>query len=662
MGPASGSGRVKEITVSKSRLLRLVALLFDLCVCFFAFLFAHIIAFTPSWAFVVENAEARALSFVAAGAISISVMRLNRGVWQYASIPDMIAIFKAATLMVGLFVTFTLLTGGATMLSGLAMFLVWLFVMIGMGGGRLAYRMIKETVLLPHFLSQSATSVALLFPFSDTTETYIRALRRDRAADRRIAGIVDSGKTNSKRVLHGVPVLGKPEALTAIVRDREQRGQPINELIVTDPNISGLEMAELLEHCNKAGLAIKRLPALINSVDAALDMPITPSPVRLDDLLGRPQVPADPAAVRAFLAGKTVLVTGAGGSIGSELVMQIAEFAPTRIILVDAGEQNLYDIGRALRYSHPEIPLSQLLCDIRDSARVNTIMQRELPDVVFHAAAIKHVPIAENNPIEAAKTNALGTAIVADAAVRAEVKAFVLISTDKAVNPASVMGATKRAAELYCQSLDLADSPTRFRIVRFGNVLGSAGSVVPLFQEQIARGGPVTVTDPDVERYFMTVQEAVHLILEAVSHGQERHSEKGAVLVLDMGNPVKIIDLARRVIQLAGFVPDRDIAISFTGLRPGEKLTEELVNQTEDDVIQRRKGYFIARTRTVETTIVREWFATLREACRREDRQAVVEGLKTMVPSFIELENGRVPLPDPHDAQTITGYPSRRLH
>lgn len=653
---------MKKILVSKSRLLRLTALLYDLCVCFFSFLFAHIIVFSPSWAFAVSHAEARLLSFVAAGAISIYAMRLNRGVWQYASIPDMVAIVKAATLMVATYVVGSMLIGQSEMVSGLAMFLIWLFVMIGMGGGRIAYRMIKETVLLPHFLSQNATSVALLFPFSDTTETYIRAVRRLRGPDRQIAGIIDFGPSTPKRVLQGVSVIGKPEALSAIVNDFEKRGQAISELIVTDPTVSGVEMAELLEHCNKAGLAIKRLPALINASDNGMDSPITPNPVRLDDLLGRPEVPSDPRAIRAFLAGKTVLVTGAGGSIGSELAKQIADFAPARIVLVDSSEQNLYDIERALRISHPEIPLAQVLCDVRDTRRVNTIMQRELPDVVFHAAAIKHVPIAENNPIETVKTNALGSAVVADAAVRAEVKAFVLISTDKAVNPSSVMGAAKRAAELYCQALDLADSPTRFRIVRFGNVLGSTGSVVPLFQEQIARGGPVTVTDPDVERYFMTIQESVHLILEAVSHGLDGRNEKGAVLVLEMGKPLKIIDLAHRLIQLAGFVPGRDIAISITGLRPGEKLTEELFNETEDDIIQRRKGYFIARIRTVEAVVVKSWFESLREACRQEDRRAVVEVLKTIVPSFVELENGRMPVIDHSGPSSDADYPSRRLH
>ncbi len=645
--------------ISKSRILRLIALLFDLCVCFFAFIFAHLIVFTPSWTLSVANAEIHVLAFVLAGLTSILAMRLNRGVWQYASIPDMIAIIKAASLMVVLYAIGSILIGSANTVSGFAMFLTWLFVMIGLGSGRIAYRVIKEAVLIPHLLSQTSTTAALLFPFSDTTESYIRAVRRARVLDRRVVGIIDPAITSDKRLLQGVSVLGKPENLPAIVEERQRRGLTIDELIVTDPSVSGAEMAELLEYCNKAGLAIKRLPALL---DPARDRPIAPSAVHLDDVLGRPQVPSNPGTVRAFLAGKTVLITGAGGSIGSELAKQIADFAPARIVLVDFSEQNLYDIGRALRLSHPEIPLSQLLCDIRDKGRVNTIMQRELPEVVFHAAAIKHVPIAESNPIEAAKTNALGSAIVADAAARAKVKAFLLISTDKAVNPSSIMGATKRAAELYCQSLELAGSPTRFRIVRFGNVLGSAGSVVPLFQEQIARGGPVTVTDPDVERYFMTVQEAVHLILEAVSHGLDGRSERGAVLVLEMGNPVKIIDLARRVIQLAGYVPDRDIAITFTGLRPGEKLTEELVNQTEDDVIQRRKGYFVARTRTVDSETVRDWFATLREACRQEDAQTVVGTLKTMVPSFIELENGRLPRIDTNEAKSLTNYPSRRLH
>ena len=646
--------------VSKSRILRISALIYDLCVCFLAFLFAHIIVFTPLEPLSIAAPATAALWFCLAGGISIYVMRLNRGVWKYASIPDMVAIFKAASLMVLIYTFGTLLH--TQKISGSAIFLTWLFVMIGMGGGRIAYRMVKETVLLPHVRSQHAISSALLYPFSDFSETYIRALRRQRSPERHIAGIIDAKKTSANRVLQGIPVLGKPEAIASIVKEQAERDQPISELIVTDPNISGAEMAELLEHCNTAGLAIKRLPTLLNSAEVAAEMPIAPSPIRLDDLLGRPEVQADPVAVRTFLYGKSVLVTGAGGSIGSELARQIADFEPARIVLVDSSEQNLYDIDRALRLSNPDIQLACLLCDVRNSRRIDIIMQRERPDVVFHAAAIKHVPIAEANPIETAKTNALGSAVVADAAVRAEVKAFVLISTDKAVNPSSVMGAAKRAAELYCQALDLEDSPTRFRIVRFGNVLGSAGSVVPLFQDQIARGGPVTVTDPEVERYFMTVQESVHLILEAVSHGLEGRNDKGAILVLEMGKPVRILDLARRLIQLAGFVPERDISISFTGLRPGEKLTEELINQSEDDIIQRRKGYFIARTRTVDTKVVTGWFAALRDACTEEDGLAVVEMLKTIVPSFTKLENGRIPVLDRSEAEIAPNYGSRRLH
>ncbi|WP_158285699.1 nucleoside-diphosphate sugar epimerase/dehydratase [Pseudohoeflea suaedae] len=639
------------------------ALTYDLCVCLFAFLFANIIVHTSGWTVTVSSPGLKTLSFVAAGALSIFAMRLNRGVWRYASIPDIIAIVKAASIMVVLYMVGALLVTGSDDVSRLAMFLTWLFVIIGMGSGRIAYRVLKEAVLMPHLRSQTLSSNVLLYPLSDTTDAYIRTLRLLHTSERNVVGVVDRNPASSRRVLQGVPVIGNLRSLSKTVKVLEARGQSVSELIVTDPEVSGAEMAELLESCNEASLTIKRLASPLPGKDLQLDNPtITPNLVRLDDLLGRQEVPSDPVAMRAFLTGKCILITGAGGSIGSELAKQIAEFSPARLALLDSSEQNLYDIERVLRQEHPDLPIGQLLCDVRDVARVDTIMQRENPDIVFHAAAIKHVPIAEANPLEAVKTNVLGTVSVADAAVRAAVKAFVLISTDKAVNPSCIMGAAKRAAELYCQGLDITNSVTRFRIVRFGNVLGSAGSVVPLFQEQIAQGGPLTVTDPDMERYFMTVQEAVHLILEANSHGIDEGSQRGAVLVLEMGKPVRILELARRMIQLAGFIPGRDISIMFTGMRPGEKISEELLNANEDDIIQRRKGYFVARTRTVDWRTLNGWLSDLRHSCQEEDWHGVLQTLKTIVPSYTALDNGRVSEVASDNPDRFPVYSSRHLH
>lgn len=652
--------------------LRIGALIYDLGIVALAFIGANAIAFGPEWDRLIPDVELRTIAFVLLGAVSIFATRLNRGLWRYASIPDMAAIVKAATLTVVVYTLATFLISRGAHVSRLATGLSWIFIIFGMGAGRIAYRLFKETFVIPRMGAWARVDrKSLVYPFSDTTEDYIRAVRRQPEAGRSIAGIIGATKRSSSRDLRGYRVLGQPSSIEKVVNDHAKRGITITELIVTDPAVTGRELTALLEHCNRAGIGIKRLPGLLSPGSESSDGPIAPNPVRLDDLLGRAVVKVDQAAVRSLLAGKVVLVTGAGGSIGSELCEQIAGFGPARIVLVDHSEHNLYQVERKLCGRHPEVPLVQLLCDVRDSLRVEAIMQREAPDVVFHAAAIKHVPIAERNPLETIKTNALGTATVARAATKHGVKSFVLISTDKAVNPSNVMGTTKRAAELYCQALDLAVDSTIFRVVRFGNVLGSAGSVVPLFQEQIARGGPVTVTDPEVSRYFMTIPEAVSLILEAVSDGASGGKERGAILVLDMGKPVRIADMARRLIQLAGYAPDRDIKITYTGLRPGEKLEEELISPSEDDIIQRHEGYFVARTRTIETGTVVGWFEELAKACRDQDHQAAMRMLRTIVPSFVELENGRSPIATPADAPADAvlvrtddedALPSRRLH
>jgi len=649
------------------RLLRVTALIHDLGISLIAFGFAHMVAFGPTRFVAIPNIEIRVVVFMAITLLSIFAMRLNRGIWRYASISDMFAIVKAASLSVIVFVIVYFLIARGDHVSRLAVVLTWIFMIFGMATGRVAYRILKEMIILPQIGRSMESGRSLLFPFSDSTETYIRALRRQGTGFRKVAGIIDNKRTAFRREIHGLSTLGQPADIVTIAKMAEKRGQKIEELIITDRSITGGEIADLLDNCNEAEISIKRLPGLIEPGESANTEPVAaPNPLRLDDLLGRPEVCVDYAAVADFLTNKTVLVTGAGGSIGSELCHRIASFSPARIVLLEANEYNLYTIERTLRKAYPDLALVQLVCDVRDVFLVNKIMQRERPDVVFHAAALKHVPIAEQNPVEAIKTNTLGTATMADAACRAEVSHFVLISTDKAVKPSSMMGASKRAAELYCQSLDLAQSKTIFRVVRFGNVLGSTGSVVPLFQDQIASGGPVTVTDPEVTRFFMTIQEAVNLILEAVSHGVSSRKDNGAVLVLDMGDPVRILDLARRVIQLGGLVPGRDIKIVCTGLRPGEKLEEELFNSEEDVIIRRSNGYFVVRTRTVDTKTIMGWFGELRTACQEDDSKLTAQVMKSIVPSFTELQNGRIPIvenrEDPTSRYELDKTNVRRLH
>ncbi|MBW3096903.1 polysaccharide biosynthesis protein [Pseudohoeflea coraliihabitans] len=651
---------------SKAKVLRLLALVHDIAASLAAFALAHLLAFGAAWLLAWPAVAWQLGLFAVLSVLSIWTMRLNRGLWRYASLPDMAAIIRAVTMTVVLYTLINFLVAGVEHLSRMAMVLSWVFGIVGLGAGRLGYRLLKERLVLPA-LPHKATSIgALVYPFSDTTASYLRALRSRSKAGRSIVGIIDNRRATTRDTLHGLKVLGKPDAIADIVARQAARGQRITELIVTDPAITGREMAQLLDHCIDAGIAIKRLPALVEPGGGGSLPVLTPNPVRLVDLLGRAEVRVDLAAVRQFLAGKTILVTGAGGSIGSELCLQIAAYDPARLVLLDASESHLYDISSKLHDAFPAIPVAQMICDVRDARRVHYLMRHEAPDVVFHAAAIKHVPIAERNPVETVKTNALGTSVVVEAAVQAKVKTFVLISTDKAVNPAGVMGAAKRAAELYCQARDLSATETDFRVVRFGNVLGSAGSVVPLFNRQIAEGGPVTVTDPDVTRYFMTIREAVSLILQGASHGTPGSKGKGAVLVLDMGEPVSIVDLAKRLIQLAGFIPGRDIEISFTGLRPGEKLQEELFHGPDDRILHRGEGYFVVQTRTVDAETVTGWFTALREACDGENIAEVMHMLHMIVPSLRRPENRRHPLDrtfDPAGHELINApASSNRLH
>jgi FlaA1/EpsC-like NDP-sugar epimerase len=360
-------------------------------------------------------------------------------------------------------------------------------------------------------------------------------------------------------------------------------------------------------------------------------------PIAIEDLLGRPQMPLDRDAMRAMVAGRRVAVTGAGGSIGSELVRQVAGFAPAELVLIEQSEFNLYTIEAEVRAAHAGLPCPAVLADVRDRRRIARLFETCRPEVVFHAAALKHVPLVELNPFEGVATNVGGTVNVADAAVAAGAGAVVVISTDKAINPTSVMGASKRIAERYCQALDLrgaAAGGTRFVTVRFGNVLGSTGSVVPLFQRQIAAGGPVTVTHPEMRRYFMTTREAVELVLQAAALGLGDGAFGGKVFVLDMGEPVRILDLARQMIRLSGLRPDADIEIAFIGLRPGEKLFEELFHAGEDTVPTDVDGILLAAPMAGDVDALAPDLAALAAACAAADAAALFGGIRHLVPEF----------------------------
>src|SRR6185312_4819092 len=549
------------------------------------------------------------LSFTAIAAAVFLATGLYRGIWRYASLPDLFNIVRAVTLTVAIFLPLMFVS---TRLAGLprsTLPIDWLVLVALLGGPRLGYRLFKDRGL-DHFLENSRGRIVpvLLISTREGADTFIRETMRDRDAVYRVVGVIGDTASRVGREIYGVPVLGLLDALETVVARLDRRGRRPQRLVVTGSGLDGAELRQLLERAD--ALAI---------------------------LLARPQAVLDRAAMARLIAGKRILVTGAGGTIGSELSRQIAALQPAHLVLLDNGEFGLYAIDGELRERWPGLAIRPLLGDVREKNRVAAVIAAEAPQIVFHAAALKHVPMVEANPLEGLMTNIVGTRNVAEAARAHGTPLVVMISTDKAVNPTSVMGAAKRLAESYCQALDLDEARhgatgTRFVTVRFGNVLGSTGSVVPLFTRQLAAGGPLTVTDPEVSRFFMTVREAVELVLEASAATTDE--ARGKIVVLDMGEPVKIVDLARQMIRLAGLRPDVDVKIEFTGLRPGEKLHEELFHDAEVPVPTANPALRLAASRTADYAVLARSLDELEREARAGELTRALALLQRLVPEW----------------------------
>jgi FlaA1/EpsC-like NDP-sugar epimerase len=564
---------------------------------------------------------------------------LYRGIWRYASLPDMLSLLRAVTIVMLLFFPAMFVITRLDELPRSMPFINWLVLMALLGGPRFAYRAYKDRGL-GHILERthrSSSIPVLLIGARDGAAMFIREMASDPARLFRVVGIIADSGSRVGRELAGVPVLGAIGDLPAVVAALDERGERPQRLILSAQSLDGATVRRLLDMAEALTIPLARLPRLTEFKKTGAEEP-TIEPVAIEDLLGRPQAVLDRPAMQALVAGRRVLVTGAGGTIGSELVRQIAAHGPARLILVDNGEFALYSIDRELEERHRDLPRRALVGDVRDRIRIDEIVAGERPELVFHAAALKHVPMVEANPIEGVLTNALGTRSVAEACRAHGVSAMVLISTDKAVNPANVMGASKRLAESICQALDIVESRkpggTRFVTVRFGNVLGSTGSVVPLFQRQLAAGGPLTVTHPDIQRFFMTVREAVELVLQASALALRGGEERGRIFVLDMGEPVKIVDLARQMIRLAGKKPDVDVAIEFIGLRPGEKLFEELFYANEPLLPTEAAGIRLAAPRTIDYAMLARSLDELAEHARERRTERALALLGTLVPEY----------------------------
>ncbi|MCK6450202.1 MAG: polysaccharide biosynthesis protein [Alphaproteobacteria bacterium] len=585
------------------------------------------------------------IAFAAIAAIVFRAMGLYRGIWRYASTNDLWAIVRAVSVAVIVFVATLFL---ATRLQGLPRStpaINWLLLIFLLGGPRFVYRVFKDRHL-GNLLDEGTPRVpVLLVGAGDQAEAFIRAVGRDGSAPYRIVGVVDTKDHRVGRRIHGMDVLGDVDAIPAVVQKLERRGKRPQRLIVTKTKIEPDKLRALLDVAERLGMTLGQLPRLteFRATDAAAIGKLEPTPIPIEDLLGRPRRVLDREAMRALVAGRRVLVTGAGGTIGGELARQIAAFGPGTLALIDHSEYALYSIDLEIARAHPGLGRETVLADMRDRARVEQALAALRPELVFHAAALKHVPMVEANPEEGVLTNVVGTRNLADACRRHAVAAMVLISTDKAVDPTSVMGATKRLAECYCQALDRLERAraggTRFVTVRFGNVLGSSGSVVPLFQRQIAEGGPLTVTHPEAVRYFMTVREAVELVIEASALGAAEPAEpavdgSGRILVLDMGEPVRVVDLARQMVRLAGLTPDKDVKIVFTGLRPGEKLSEVLLHAAEELQPTRYPGILFAMPRATDHAVLARALDELADAASQRRGARTLDLLRRLVPEY----------------------------
>jgi FlaA1/EpsC-like NDP-sugar epimerase len=601
----------------------LLAMLHDLMAAAVAWSFAYLLRFNFEPPDNLVDEMARTLIWVVPlQSVIFWRFGLYQGFWRYASVADLRRIFLAVFMAAALIPLVLWMFRVSAVVPRSVLVINPILLLLIMGGSRFGYRLWKEQGLYRNIRLNGEP--VLVLGAGDAAVSLSRELVRSN--DWRLVGFLDDDTKMHGHALNGIEVLGAFDELPQwAVRLN------VKQAIIAMPSGSHLVRKRAIEFCNQAGLKVLTVP----SFDDLLSGRVAISQLRaveLDDLLGRDPVTLDAAGLHELLTGKTVLVTGAGGSIGSELCRQIAHFAPGTLMLFEQSEFALYTIEQELRVTRPDLVCEFIIGDVRDAARLDEVMDKYRPAVVFHAAAYKHVPLMErHNAWQAVRNNVLGTWTVACASQRHNVGKFVMISTDKAVNPTNVMGASKRLAEMVCQSLQSSGS-TRFVMVRFGNVLGSTGSVIPKFREQISRGGPITVTHPDITRYFMSIPEAAQLVLQAGLMGKG-----GEIFVLDMGEPVKIVDLAKDLIRLSGMNED-DIRIEFTGLRPGEKLYEELLADNEHTLPTPHPKLRIARAREVDAAWLEDLLAWVGARATQDD--AEVKGALTQwVPEYIPDTN-----------------------
>jgi len=593
-----------------------------------SFLLAHNMLLQRSW--LVEQYPILLLFFVIIKLVVFGFFKQYRGWWRYVGISDLLGILRASLVstlvIVALWYSFMSTTAIRQALKaiteiGQGIFMADMFAtVLLLAGLRMAIRLYYE-----EFRTEERGPLKrfLIVGAGNAGEELLRAIHHMPVAHYDVVGFVDDDTRKRGMFIHGLPVLGTVEELPKLCRDRN-----IEEIAIAMPSASHRERRRVIQVCEGIKIRFQTVPSITDIASGKLGVSQIRN-VDINDLLGREAVELDLGSIEAFLKDKVILVTGSGGSIGSEMCRQVCNFGPKLLLLIEQAENPLFYIERELRYRFPGLSIKAIICNITDKIRVDEIFEKYHPEVVIHAAAHKHVPLMELNPGEAVKNNIVGTQITADAANSYGVTNFVMISTDKAVNPSSIMGSSKRIAEIYIQDLSRT-SKTHFVTVRFGNVLDSEGSVVPIFKKQIAEGGPVTVTHPEMKRYFMTIPEASQLVLQAATMGKG-----GEIFVLDMGEPVKIVDLAKELITLSGFSPVEDIEIEFTGMRLGEKLFEELSIEGEDMLRTSHPKIRVWKNIPMDRDKLRAGISKLIDVARGQDHHQIVEKIRELVPEYI---------------------------
>ncbi|MCP1321302.1 hypothetical protein COD10_09615 [Bacillus thuringiensis] len=537
-----------------------------------------------------------------------AIYKLYNKAWEYASIGELKQIFKAITLSIIVTAIVQQIINHDIYVRILA--IAWMLHLLLIGGSRFVWRMFRDT----YIAKATDKKRTLIIGAGSAGTMVVRQLQHNREADLYPIAFVDDDRNKQKLEIYNVPVVGTTNHIQEIVEDND-----IEHIIIAIPSLNRNQINEIFEKCRKTKAKTQIVPMLEDLLDGKLSVNEFRD-VQVEDLLGREPIKLDDAGIGEKITGKTILVTGAGGSIGSEICRQVMKYKPAKIVLLGHGENSIYNIEMEMRVTYKDtVEITTEIADIQDRHKIFEIMKKHQPYIVYHAAAHKHVPLMERNPEEAVKNNIFGTKNVAEAADTFKVNTFVMVSTDKAVNPTNVMGATKRFAEMIVQHMASVSTGTRFVAVRFGNVLGSRGSVIPLFKKQIQKGGPVTVTHPDMIRYFMTIPEASRLVIQAGTLARG-----GELFVLDMGAPVKIVDLAKNLITLSGFSIE-EIGIEFTGLRPGEKMYEELLNEGEIHPEQIFPKIHIGKAVLIDQGILRQFMNDFEGISKEEIRERLLD-------------------------------------